>query len=181
MFSDEVSFVAVCNGRYFERESRRKKEFFCYLYYKSEVCNKAPTKCYISVFIYFTTKVVHLELVRNLCTAAFLHAMKRFISIKKKPKQIRGDNATNFVGAKNRVLGSAVLNEKELHKIVYNFAAVVNSSPLVPISENSNDLDDLTPNHFQQGGLPSSFSELYLTKLNINWLDAWQRVVFLQL
>ncbi|XP_044570422.1 uncharacterized protein LOC123257061 [Drosophila ananassae] len=72
-------------------------------FYKSEVRNKAPIKCYISVFICFTTKAVHLELVRDRSTAAFLLALRRFIFIRKKPRQIWSDNATNFVGAKNQL------------------------------------------------------------------------------
>ncbi|XP_044573592.1 uncharacterized protein LOC123257730 [Drosophila ananassae] len=65
-------------------------------FYKSEVRNKAPIKCYISVFICFTTKAVHLELVRDQSTAAFLHALRRFISIRKKPRQIWSDNHIIF-------------------------------------------------------------------------------------
>ncbi|XP_044571437.1 uncharacterized protein LOC123257248 [Drosophila ananassae] len=127
-------------------------------FYKSEVRNKAPIKCYISVFICFTTKAVHLELIWS-------------------------DNATNFVGAKNqlselkrlflsdehqrsvldfclpesiewkfipprsphfgglweaavktamyhfyRVVGSAVLKADDLQTLLYNIGAVINSS-----------------------------------------------------
>ncbi|KAH8314746.1 hypothetical protein KR074_010662, partial [Drosophila pseudoananassae] len=47
-------------------------------YYKPEVRNKAPVKCYVSIFICFATKAVHLELVRDLSTMSFLQALKRF-------------------------------------------------------------------------------------------------------
>ncbi|KAH8265691.1 hypothetical protein KR026_006203, partial [Drosophila bipectinata] len=47
-------------------------------YYKPEVRNKAPVNCYVSVFICFATKAVHLELVRDLSTISFLQALKRF-------------------------------------------------------------------------------------------------------
>ncbi|XP_044573070.1 uncharacterized protein LOC123257554 [Drosophila ananassae] len=196
-------------------------------FYKSEVRNKASIKCYISVFICFTIKAVHLELVRDLSTAAFLHALRRFVSIRKKPRQIWSDNATNFVGAKNQlselkrlflsdehqravlnfflaesiewkfipprsphfgglweaavktakyhfysVVGSAVLKADDFQTLVYKIAAVINSRPLVPHSENPADPDVLTPNQFLHGGPPSSFSEPDLTKLNINRLDA---------
>ncbi|XP_037941449.1 uncharacterized protein LOC119674385 [Teleopsis dalmanni] len=69
-------------------------------YYKSEVRNKHPIKCYICLFICFTTKAVHLEVVKDLTTSAFLAALQRFISTRGKPKTIWSDNATNFCGAK---------------------------------------------------------------------------------
>ncbi|XP_064556716.1 uncharacterized protein LOC135441151 [Drosophila montana] len=54
----------------------------------------------MAVFVCFATKAVHLELVKDLSTASFLNALKRFISTRGKPSQIWSDNATNFVGAK---------------------------------------------------------------------------------
>ncbi|XP_051864326.1 uncharacterized protein LOC127566341 [Drosophila albomicans] len=72
-------------------------------YYKSEVRNRLPIKCYISVFICFASKAIHLELVKDLTTAAFLGALKRFVSLRERPNQIWSDNATNFVGAKNEL------------------------------------------------------------------------------
>lgn len=50
-------------------------------YYKNPIRNKAPIKCYICIFIYFSTKAVHLELVQDLYTSVrvFLNALRRFI------------------------------------------------------------------------------------------------------
>ena len=72
-------------------------------YYKSEVRTRPPHKCYIAIFICFSTKASHLELVQDLSTAAFLAALRRFVAIRGKPKTIWSDNATNFVGAKNEL------------------------------------------------------------------------------
>lgn len=56
-------------------------------------------KCYICLFVCFTTRAVHLELVTSLSTEAFLLALKRFISRRGKPQEIFSDNGKNFVGA----------------------------------------------------------------------------------
>ncbi|XP_055632434.1 uncharacterized protein LOC129772927 [Toxorhynchites rutilus septentrionalis] len=63
----------------------------------------APLKCYISVFICFTTKAIHLELVMDLSTAGFLSALRRFVGHHGIPSQIHSDNATNFQGAKHEL------------------------------------------------------------------------------
>ncbi|XP_053968620.1 uncharacterized protein LOC128870048 [Anastrepha ludens] len=73
------------------------------LQYKCEVRNRPPVKCYVCIFVCFSTKACHLELVQDLSTSSFIAALKRFISIRGKPNTIWSDNATNFVGAKNEL------------------------------------------------------------------------------
>lgn len=68
-----------------------------------KIRGKKPTKAYIAVFVFFASKGVHLELVGDLTTAAFIGCLKQFISRKNKPSKIYCDNATNFVGAKNEL------------------------------------------------------------------------------
>lgn len=58
-----------------------------------------PTKAYIVIFVCFATKAVHIDVVEDLSTDAFLKALKRFIALRGCPKVIWSDNATNFVGA----------------------------------------------------------------------------------
>ncbi|GFQ98176.1 integrase catalytic domain-containing protein [Trichonephila clavata] len=58
------------------------------------------------------TKAVHLELVSSLSAAAFLSALRRFVSRRGYPSDIYSDNGTNFVGA------SAYL--KDLFKLLHN-------------------------------------------------------------
>ncbi|UYV69343.1 K02A2.6-like, partial [Cordylochernes scorpioides] len=62
---------------------------------------KVTLKSYIELFICFSTKAIHLEIVSDLSTPAFLAAFRRFISRRGKPSDIFTDNATNFKGAKN--------------------------------------------------------------------------------
>ncbi|XP_062713249.1 uncharacterized protein LOC134290197 [Aedes albopictus] len=63
----------------------------------------APPKVYIAVFICFTTKAIHLELVMDLSSAGFISALRRFVGHHGIPKEIHSDNATNFQGAKHEL------------------------------------------------------------------------------
>lgn len=60
-------------------------------------------KGYIAIFICMVTKAVHLELVTELTSSAFLAALRRMAARKGTPRHIYSDNGTNFVGA-NRIL-----------------------------------------------------------------------------
>lgn len=57
------------------------------------------SKCYVSLFICFTTKAIHLELVSDLTKDSFIAAFRRFVSRRGKPAHVYSDNGTNFVGA----------------------------------------------------------------------------------
>ena len=66
---------------------------------------RRPTvaKAYIAVFVSLSVKAVHLELVSNLSTEAFLACLRRFVLRRGKPTTIWNDHGTNFIGA-NRQL-----------------------------------------------------------------------------
>ncbi|XP_041451954.1 uncharacterized protein LOC121405351 [Drosophila obscura] len=175
-------------------------------FYKPEARNKAPIKCYVCAFIFFATKAVHLELIKDLSTVSFLHGLKRFICTRRRPRQIWSDNATNFVGARKdlldqkavlglclweaavktaeyhfyRAIATSVLEFEELRTLLCHITAVINSRPLVSISENPADLDVLTPAYFLNGGPLASFAEPDVTQLNFDRLNGWQRVSYLQ-
>lgn len=64
-------------------------------------------KIYIAVFVCFAIKAVHLEVVSDLSTEAFLAAFDRFVARRGLPTDIYSDCGTNFVGA-----------DKQLHALI---------------------------------------------------------------
>lgn len=57
----------------------------------------------VCVFVCFVTKAVHMEIVVDLSTEAFLNTLKRFVSRRGLCSRLYSDNATNFVGANNKL------------------------------------------------------------------------------
>ncbi|XP_022160979.1 uncharacterized protein LOC111027070 [Myzus persicae] len=72
--------------------------------------NSPIIKAYVCLFICFSTRAVHLELMSDLSTDAFLRALNRFFDRRGRSLVLYSDNATNFVGA-NRQL-------KELYELL---------------------------------------------------------------
>ena len=56
-------------------------------------------KSYACIFVALSVKAVHLEVVSDLTTDAFLACLRRFISRRGIPSAIWSDHGTNFVGA----------------------------------------------------------------------------------
>lgn len=73
----------------------------------SRLRNAKSYKAYLCVFVCLATKAVHLELVADLSTEAFLATLDRFVSRRGLPSLIRSDCGTNFKGA-DRVLREIV-------------------------------------------------------------------------
>ena len=73
---------------------------------------RKPTivKAYICVFVSLSVKAVHLELVTDLTSEAFIACLKRFISRRGLPSLMWSDNGTNFVGAARQL--------KELYQLL---------------------------------------------------------------
>ena len=56
-------------------------------------------KCYLAVFICFVTRVVHLEIVMELTSKAFLTTLDRSTARRGNPAEVFSDNGSNFIGA----------------------------------------------------------------------------------
>ncbi|XP_055922955.1 uncharacterized protein LOC129953654 [Eupeodes corollae] len=82
--------------------------------------NPKFVKAYIALFVCFVTKGVHIELVNDLSTDAFLLALDRFVARRGRPSEIWSDNATNFHGAKRKLgeLYELLLNQQRNNIIV---------------------------------------------------------------
>lgn len=61
--------------------------------------NTNISKGYVAVFVCFSTKALHLEIVSSLTTEAFLAALSRFTARRGLCARLVSDNGTNFVGA----------------------------------------------------------------------------------
>ncbi|CAI6357820.1 unnamed protein product [Macrosiphum euphorbiae] len=79
--------------------------------------NAQLQKAYICIFLCFASKAVHIELVCDLSTDAFIAALHRFISRRGKCHTIYSDNGTNFVGANKKLSDLSTLLLSEQHKI----------------------------------------------------------------
>ncbi|XP_024080683.1 uncharacterized protein LOC112126238 [Cimex lectularius] len=76
-------------GPFFIRESLRRKA--------------AVGKAYVCLFVCFSTKAMHIEIVSQLTTDAFLATLDRFISRRGLPSQIFSDHGRNFLGAQRKL------------------------------------------------------------------------------
>ena len=76
---------------------------------------RKPTivKAYICVFVALSVKAVHLELVSDLTTEAFIATLSRFITRCGRPSTIWSDHGTDFVGASREIKELVQFLEKQ--------------------------------------------------------------------
>ncbi|XP_008182965.1 uncharacterized protein LOC103309405 [Acyrthosiphon pisum] len=70
---------------------------------RSGVRRIVGTKAWISLFVCFSTRAIHLEVVENLSSGAFVAALRRFMAQRGRCVKIYSDNGTNFVGAQKEL------------------------------------------------------------------------------
>lgn len=84
-------------------------------------------KGYICLFVCMSSKALHLELVTELTTQAFMCALKRFISRRGICSVIYSDNATNFKGAYNELNELyKMFHSKESYSQIGNYCNINN-------------------------------------------------------
>ncbi|XP_008179890.1 uncharacterized protein LOC103308389 [Acyrthosiphon pisum] len=66
---------------------------------ESKLWNARSTKCYVAIFICMAVKAVHIEVVSDLTTPAFLASLQRFVARRGIQSEIYSDCGTNFQGA----------------------------------------------------------------------------------
>ncbi|GFW02577.1 integrase catalytic domain-containing protein [Trichonephila clavipes] len=162
-------------------------------------------KSYICLFICMCTKAVHLELVSSLSAAAFLSALRRFVSRRGYPSDIYSDNGTNLIGAsaylkdlfqllhnsnvqnysssKNiqwQFIPPYAPNFGKLDTIVCQIEACINSRPLYPLSTDPKDLQVLTPGHFLIGCPLLELPDHSLTNQSLSIHSRWSLLMKLK-
>ena len=185
-------------------------------------------KAYVAVFVCFSTKAVHLEVVSDLTSAAFIATLRRFIARRGKPSIIWSDHGTNFVGAAReikelyhnirtrdyqrtiveyctgqnvqwkftpeqaphfgglweaavksfkshlkKVVRETRLTFEELTTITAQIEACLNSRPLTPLPEPSDNLEVLMPGHFLTGRPLEALPDSPSTDHNVPILRRW--------
>lgn len=199
----------------------------------NKVRNAKIIKCYVAVFVCMSVKAVHLELVSELSTEAFLAALRRFTSRRGLCSDIYSDCGKNFQGCHNylkdlyeflkndsvqcalnsqtlkqgitwhfqppytphfgglheagvksfkhcfrRVVGTQVQTYDEMHTLLCQIEAVLNSRPLCvdPVSADSSDPLPLSAAHFLVGGPLTAIPDVSLTEEMPGRLSRWRWV-----
>jgi hypothetical protein len=228
---------------------------YCGLFYVKSglVRSRKITKSYAAVFVFLATKAIHLELVSDMTTKAFMAALDRFYSDHGLSANMYSDNGSNFLGAAAEIdrqqqtiysndgqnvssansgmsevadllqskefqkeivekdgarritwhfipphapefgglweaavksvkfhivrqLGQALLTFEEFQTVLKKIAAILNSRPLFPESEDINDYSAITPAHFLIGRAMTFKPEENVVDVATNRLDRWQRI-----
>lgn len=184
-------------------------------------------KGYIAIFVCMSTSAVHIEIVTDYTTEAFIAAFKRFTGRRGICATLFSDCGTNFVGADKalrqrfdnaskelkeladllandstgwrfnppsaphfggkweaavkstkyhllRTIGESILTFEKLTTLMTQIEAILNSRPLTPLSDDSDDLAVLTPGHFLIGQPLSIIPEPNLIEKPMNRLTQWQ-------
>lgn len=156
-------------------------------------------KVWVAIFVCLKTRAVHIDMVADLTSIAFLSCYQRFINRRGRCRRMYSDNGTSFVGAEKeirrayekwftdetfhalaergtewrfmtpaaphqggiyeaavksmkfhlkRVIGSRVLTHEQFTTLLTDVEGVMNSRPLHPLTDDSQDFRVLTPGHF---------------------------------
>ena len=76
----------------------------------------ANSKRWAILFTCLCVRAIHIEVVEDMSSSAFINALRRFIAVRGKVKQFRSDRGTNFVGATDDLKINAINVEDETVK-----------------------------------------------------------------
>ncbi|XP_060608443.1 uncharacterized protein LOC132760481 [Ruditapes philippinarum] len=78
--------------------------------------NQTITKVWVCLYTCMVTRAVHLEMVKDMTTNAFLNSFRRFIACRGKPQEVISDNALHFKLAKRTIelLWSSILKSDDV-------------------------------------------------------------------
>ena len=91
-------------------------------------------EAHLAVFICFVTKAIHLELVSDQTTEAFLAALDRCIDRRGLPLHLYSDNGPNYTGARNQLskfydMVNSTECQNAVHSYVFNYKITWHNSP----------------------------------------------------
>ena len=188
-------------------------------------------KAWIVIFVCLSTKAVHLDLVTDYSSKAFLATLDRFVARRGLPATIFSDNGTTFQGADrelqlafrsilqsedvtmkfaveglvwkfippgaphfgglweagvksvkghlSRLMSDFSPTYEELYTILCGIEACLNSRPLVPLHDDIESLDALTPGHFLIGSTILAAPKRLDLNETVCLTDRWKQVALL--
>lgn len=74
---------------------------------------QANSKRWAVLFTCLTIRAIHIEVVEELSSSAFINALRRFLAIRGKVKEFRSDRGTNFTGACDELKINTIQVEKD--------------------------------------------------------------------
>ncbi|XP_041422759.1 uncharacterized protein LOC108719567 isoform X1 [Xenopus laevis] len=77
--------------------------------------NRKEYKRYGLIFTCLSSRAIHLEMLEDMSTDAFINALRCFIAIRGTVRELRSDQGSNFVGAKNEL--NKALKEMDKEKV----------------------------------------------------------------
>ena len=167
----------------------------------SKTRGNVTQKGYIAIYVCMSTRTIHLEVVEDYFSQAYIAAFQRFVSRRGYCAHLTSDRGTNFVGADaelremlnklfasfeevfrqlaamgtewhfhpakaphfgglweagvksvkwhlRRVIGEQVLTFIEMSTLLCKIKAIMNSRPMLPLTDDISELGPLTPSHF---------------------------------
>ncbi|XP_029172208.1 uncharacterized protein LOC114941390 [Nylanderia fulva] len=115
-------------------------------------------KGYIAVFVCFWSKAIHLEVVSDYTSEAFIAALRRFISRRGLCAEIYSDCGTTFIGADRTLRGLLTQRQPKA------------------LSDDPEDVSALTPGHFLVGAPLLALPEPSLTEQTVSTLSRWRHL-----